>query len=131
MAVERTIAVAPRVGEFDGLAPAAPSDLVLALRKLLRRPPALFGLVCVVVVVTWAVVPGPFAPLDPLDQNLDRYLKPPGYVDAEGRTYWLGTDQQGRDILSRVAEICLYRGAQPQLTNDLVSQACRDYFTEL
>ena len=35
------------------------------------------------------------------------------------------------DILSRVAEICRYRGAQPQLTNELIGQACRDYFTEL
>ena len=102
MAVEKTMAVEPRIDGFEGVAPAGPSDLQRALRRLLRRPPALFGLFCVVVVVMWAVVPGLFAPLDPLDQNLDRYLKPPGHVDAQGRTYWLGTDQQGRDILSRV-----------------------------
>ncbi|HZW36727.1 MAG TPA: hypothetical protein VFF01_07265 [Candidatus Deferrimicrobiaceae bacterium] len=35
------------------------------------------------------------------------------------------------DILSRAAEICRYRGAAPQLSNDVISQACRDYFTEL
>jgi peptide/nickel transport system permease protein len=80
----------------------SPSDLRRAIRTLLRRPPALFGLFCCAVVMTWALVPGLFAPLDPLDQNLERYLKAPGYVDTLGRTYWLGTDQQGRDILSRV-----------------------------
>jgi len=35
------------------------------------------------------------------------------------------------DILSRVAEICRYRGVEAHLTRDLVAQACRDYFTEL
>ena len=102
MAIEKTIAVEPTLGALEGIAPEGPSDLQRALRKLLRRPPAIFGLLCVVVVVLWAVVPGFVAPLDPVDQSLDRYLKPPGYVDAQGRTYWLGTDQQGRDILSRV-----------------------------
>jgi peptide/nickel transport system permease protein len=102
MAVQRTIAVEPALDTLERAAPEGSSDLHRALRKLLRRPPALFGLFCVVVVVVWAVVPDLFAPLSPLDQSLDRYLKPPGHVDAQGRTYWLGTDQQGRDILSRV-----------------------------
>lgn len=102
MAVERTIVAAPTRDQFEGVAAEGRSGLERALRKLLRRPLALFGLFCVMVVVVWAVAPGLFAPLDPLDQNLDRYLKPPGHVDAQGRTYWLGTDQQGRDILSRV-----------------------------
>jgi peptide/nickel transport system permease protein len=52
--------------------------------------------------VIWALVPGLLAPMDPLDQDLGRYLKAPAYVDTAGRTYWFGTDQQGRDILSRV-----------------------------
>jgi peptide/nickel transport system permease protein len=123
MATQRTIAVEPTL---DGLARAAPessSDLQQALRKLLRRPPALFGLFCVVVVIMWAIVPGLFAPLGPLDQSLDRYLKPPGYVDAEGRTYWLGTDQQGRDILSRViwgSRISLFVGIATVIVSGLV-----------
>lgn len=35
------------------------------------------------------------------------------------------------DILSRVAEICRYEGRRPVLEAELISRACRDYFTEL
>ncbi|MBI5419067.1 MAG: ATP-binding protein [Deltaproteobacteria bacterium] len=35
------------------------------------------------------------------------------------------------DILCRVVEICRYRGNPPNLTGDILGQACRDYFTEL
>ncbi len=79
-----------------------PTELQLALRELLKRPPALFGLFYIVMMVLWALMPGLFSPYDPLFQDLGRYLKPPGFVDTEGNTYWLGTDQLGRDILSRI-----------------------------
>jgi peptide/nickel transport system permease protein len=79
-----------------------PSDLTVVLRKLKRRPPALFGLAVLALTMVMAMVPGLFAPLDPIDQDLMRFMKPPGYVDDTGRTYWLGTDEQGRDILSRI-----------------------------
>jgi hypothetical protein len=35
------------------------------------------------------------------------------------------------DILSRVVEICRYRGIDPHLDADLIAQACRDYFMEI
>jgi peptide/nickel transport system permease protein len=98
---DKAAAVGGRVEAADALG-RSPSDLRRAIRGLLRRPPALFGLFCCTVVIIWAVIPGLFSPMDPLEQNLERYLKAPGYVDPEGKTYWLGTDQQGRDILSRV-----------------------------
>ncbi len=123
MAVERTIVAEPTLESFEDIAPRGPSDLELALRELLRRPPAVFGLVCLMVVVVWALLPGLFSPLDPLDQNLARYLKPPGYVDDLGRTYWLGTDQQGRDILSRIvwgSRISLFVGIATVIVSGLI-----------
>ena len=42
------------------------------------------------------------APHDPLAQELVSRLKPPGYVDASGARYLLGTDTLGRDVLSRL-----------------------------
>lgn len=83
-------------------APRDPSDFTLAMRELTRRPPALLGLVILIVALIMAIAPGLFSPLDPVDQDLLRYMQPPGFVDDEGRTYWLGTDEQGRDILSRI-----------------------------
>lgn len=116
VAVGRPIEAADQLGQ-------SPSDLRLAIRELLRRPPALFGLFCCTVVVIWALIPGLLSPMDPLEQNLERYLKAPGYVDALGKTYWLGTDQQGRDVLSRViwgARISLIVGITTVVMSGLV-----------
>jgi peptide/nickel transport system permease protein len=41
------------------------------------------------------------APLDPDRQNLLARLKAPGF-EARGAVYWLGSDELGRDIFSRV-----------------------------
>jgi peptide/nickel transport system permease protein len=58
-----------------------------------------------------AVWPGSVAPYNPRSGRLADRHKPPGYVDATGGAHWLGTDHQGRDVLSRV----IY-GAQVSLT---------------
>ncbi len=113
MVVEEAQAIPEPAMTLDEAEPRGPSDFELAMRELMRRPPAIFGLICVVIVVTLAIAPGLFSPLDPTDQDLARYLKPPGFVDAANQTYWLGTDEQGRDILSRViwgAQISLMVG---------------------
>ncbi len=101
MALDQEAAMANPEGASD-IDERGPSDFRLAMRELGRRPPAIFGLICVVIVIFWALVPQLSSPLDPVDQNLARYLKPPGFTDAAGNVYWFGTDQQGRDILSRV-----------------------------
>lgn len=79
-----------------------PTEFQLAMRELKRRPPAMFALICLTIIVVFALVPGLFSPLDPVDQDLTRYMKAPGYADSLGRVYWLGTDEQGRDVLSRI-----------------------------
>lgn len=42
------------------------------------------------------------SPQDPLRQALGHRLAPPGAAGRTGATHWLGTDQLGRDILSRI-----------------------------
>ncbi len=56
----------------------------------------------VAAVIIVALVAPYIAPLDPYEQTLTSRLKPPMWVDEVGRTHWLGTDQLGRDVLSRL-----------------------------
>lgn len=54
-----------------------------------------------VLIVLVALLADWLAPLPYTAQNLAARLKPP-LTEAGGTTYWLGTDQLGRDILSRM-----------------------------
>ena len=49
-----------------------------------------------------AIWPSLFAPHDPLEIDLRARLQPPGYVGVSGDVHLLGTDQLGRDLLSRM-----------------------------
>jgi ABC-type dipeptide/oligopeptide/nickel transport system permease subunit len=67
-----------------------------AFRRLLRNRLSLIGLIVVLFIYVIAIV-GPYiAPFDHLSQNLDQIAVPP---NAE---HWLGTDDVGRDYLSRL-----------------------------
>ena len=74
------------------------------LRRLLdaaefRRMWPLYLIFTVFTVV--ALLAGLVAPFDPLEQDLFARLKPPGTAAGDA-TYWLGTDELGRDLLSRI-----------------------------
>lgn len=64
--------------------------------KLKRDPLGMSGLVIVVVVLLSAIFASWLAPYDPLEVNVYDRLTSPSWQ------HWLGTDQLGRDILSRV-----------------------------
>ncbi|MEO5734308.1 MAG: ABC transporter permease [Rubrivivax sp.] len=66
---------------------------------------AMVGLVLLVLVVAVAVLAPVIAPQDPYDLaklDLMDSRQPPGAESADGITYWLGTDGQGRDMLSAI-----------------------------
>lgn len=67
-------------------------SLVVSLR---RNPLAIIGLTLIFMVILLAILAPWVAPHDPLDVNLKDKLLPPG-----GK-YLLGTDDMGRDLLSR------------------------------
>ena len=66
---------------------------------------ALAALVVVALIVLLALAAPLIAPQDPYDlANLDLSdaRRPPGFVGSGGYTHWLGTDSQGRDLLSAI-----------------------------
>ena len=78
----------------------------LSWLRLKRNPLAMIGLTITVMLILMAVFAPYLAPHDPIAQELARRLLPPG---TPGN--WLGTDDFGRDILSRIifgSRITLY-----------------------
>jgi len=71
-------------------------EFVKTLRYIFRSPLALTGLVIVLAWIMLSVFASTVAPYEPLQQDVKNRLQPPS---AE---HWMGTDQLGRDILSRV-----------------------------
>lgn len=73
-----------------------------AVQSLLISRWALLGMV-ILIVVTFVAIFGPYlAPNDPNRQNIMMRLLEPGAEAARNGTYWLGSDQLGRDVLSRL-----------------------------
>ncbi|MBI4277212.1 MAG: ABC transporter permease [Armatimonadetes bacterium] len=60
------------------------------------------GLVCIAVLAIAAVVAPYLSPYDPTAQSLRLRNMPPGTRGEDGGVHWLGTDQVGRDVLSRL-----------------------------
>ncbi|OYU38104.1 MAG: peptide ABC transporter permease [Pseudorhodobacter sp. PARRP1] len=67
-----------------------------ALRALIRDPMGLMGLVLVTLFILMAVAAPILAPYDPLALDVRAKLQSPSLA------HWLGTDQLGRDTLSRI-----------------------------
>ncbi|NGM19622.1 ABC transporter permease [Roseomonas stagni] len=90
------------------VAPAAIPAWKRALGKARSNPTTLAGVLICLAIVLAAVFAPWLAPHDPAEQDIISRLQPPS------ADYWLGTDQFGRDILSR-----LMWGAQISLTVSL------------
>src|SRR5688572_21184091 len=69
---------------------------------LLKSPAGLMGAIIVALVLFIAVAAPVIAPYDPYESNLRARFQGPNWWDTEEPVYLLGTDQLGRDILSRV-----------------------------
>lgn len=71
-------------------------------RIVLRDKAGLFGLILFVLIVFAALAAPVLAPHDPLQQNLRVSRQPPAWHDGGSMDYPLGTDNLGRDMLSRI-----------------------------
>src|SRR5690242_21138435 len=83
-----------------------------ALRRLFKRKGAVAGLVVIVVFILLALLAPLIVPYDPIATSWSLVRKPPTAA------HWFGTDELGRDILSRV----IY-GARASLLAGLISVA--------
>jgi len=72
------------------------------LRRLLRLRWGIVAAVVLLLIVASAVFAPWIAPHDPLAVNIRHRLAPPAWVEGGSVTNLLGTDQVGRDLLSRM-----------------------------
>lgn len=100
-------------------APPAPSRFRRRFRQFIGSPAALAGLVVLTIIVLIAIFAPLISPQDPYDLTqldiLDSRL-PPGSESFDGKPYLLGTDSQGRDILSGI-----FYGLRTSLTVGILS----------
>ena len=94
-----------------------------AWRRFALNPAALVGSLILLVMVSAAVAAPWVAPHDPAKQSLLRRFTPPLWQAGGNATYPLGTDQVGRDVLSRIihgARISLLVGVAAVLVSLVV-----------
>jgi peptide/nickel transport system permease protein len=101
-----TAAVTPGVAvdarPAPALATSVPTAWQLSLRRLLRLRWGLAATAVFLAIVGSAVFAPQLAPHDPLSVNIRHRLAPPVWMAGGTAAHWLGTDQVGRDLLSRV-----------------------------
>ena len=71
-------------------------------RELARDKAATAGFIFLVLLVFTAIFAGVLAPYDPAAQDLINRLLPPFWIDGGSLEHVLGTDNLGRDVLSRL-----------------------------
>ena len=110
-------------GPVAARATASRGQFASARRRLLRDRSALASLLVVAAVVILSVA-APILPLtDPLEQDLVARLIPPLWLAEGSPDHLLGTDQLGRDILSRViwgARVSLIVGVSAVIISGLL-----------
>ncbi|MEU8952323.1 ABC transporter permease [Streptomyces sp. NPDC048489] len=110
-------------------APAAPAGLsprAAALRTLLRNRLAVAALAVLAIMLLLAVLAPLIAPYDPNSQDLLLRLRPPVWQSGGSGAHPLGTDQLGRDMLSRViygTRVSLLVGAGAALLAGVIGTA--------
>jgi len=72
------------------------SPMQLAVRRFINRPVAVGGLAVIVLFIAVAIFAPLIAPYDPIATSWSAIRKAPSL------THWMGTDENGRDVLARV-----------------------------
>jgi peptide/nickel transport system permease protein len=105
------------------IAPAVPSQGALLRRRIFGHAGLLAGLVLILVIIAAALLAPLLAPHDPYVQDLAHRLVPPAWSAKGSLAHPLGTDNLGRDYLSRLifgARISLLIGALVMVISGLI-----------
>ncbi|AYG60229.1 ABC transporter permease [Rhizobium jaguaris] len=78
-----------------------PSRAARRLRALLSEPKVIFGGGFILILIILAIFAPYIAPKDPLEQDLMSGTLPPAWLNGSDPGFLLGTDDLGRDVLSR------------------------------
>lgn len=79
------------------------SPLKKTLTFLKKNPSGMLGLLLVLLTISCALFSSIIAPMEPGEASLTSRLAPPSWADeTEESTYFLGADQLGRDLFSRI-----------------------------
>ena len=102
-----------------------PSPGLLMRRRIFGHASLMIGVTVLSVIILMALLAPWISPHDPFDQVLDRKLIPPIWTDSDKATWThpLGTDQLGRDYLSRLfwgARISLLIGFAAMLISGVI-----------
>ena len=98
-------------GDLEGLPLERPQGYRLMAKSLVSNGALMLGLTVAAAICLAAILAPWVSPVDPLTQDLSARLKPPVWTSAGSSVHLLGTDQFGRDVLSR-----LIYGARYSLT---------------
>ncbi|MFQ5849595.1 MAG: ABC transporter permease [Candidatus Binatia bacterium] len=107
------------------------------MRRWTRYVKVIVGGVILCLLVICGVAAPLLAPYDPQEQRLEERLRPPAWHLAKEGTYILGTDNLGRDLLSRIiygSRISLLVGASTVILAGLIGcllGAVAGYFGEM
>ncbi len=91
--------------DFDGISKRREgflNQLAYIIRLLIRDRGGLIGLILFLILIVSAVAAPWISPHDPQQQDLSITKLPPAWVEGGNPDYPLGTDNLGRDLLSRV-----------------------------
>ena len=81
--------------------PQSPSRMAKRLRALLAEPKVIFGGGFILILLILAIFAPYIAPKDPLEQDLMSGTLPPAWIEGSDPGFLFGTDDLGRDVLSR------------------------------
>jgi peptide/nickel transport system permease protein len=88
--------------ESPGASPVRPQAGERSLRRLWRVKWGVVAALLLLLIVVTALAAPLIAPYSPVEVDIEHRLGPPAWMEGGKTEHWLGTDQIGRDLLSRM-----------------------------